>query len=163
MKWEVPFTCNCIIKGIMLQLIFTAFCKNRRNRSLIVKKAFHKTLSYRKYLINCDHSTFDNTSVHSAFCCGTARGHTTSKNKRASVSQVDKSNGLSYTIPLSNSSALVCTHTKHPQFSSSQHCCCTISPLPNICQKKTWLQNNFSCLNPAWLSIAHLWFWKKSL
>lgn len=51
MKWEVPFTCNCIIKGIMLQLIFTAFCKNRRNRSLIVKKHFIKLCHIENILL----------------------------------------------------------------------------------------------------------------
>lgn len=47
-----------------------------------------------------------NISVCSAFCCGTVQGHTTSKNNNASVSQADKSLGLSYTVSLK----LVCTH-----------------------------------------------------
>lgn len=55
---RAALTCKRTTAGLNLQLMDTVLCDNRGDRSHS-KKAFHKTLSYIKYLINCDHSTYD--------------------------------------------------------------------------------------------------------
>lgn len=137
-KWEVPLTCDYVTEELCLQLTDTVSCNNRRDGSLNSKKAFHKTLSYIKYLSNCDHSTGEE-SVTQVFALLSAVGQSgvtqPQKNNSASVFQADKSNGLNDTF---SSLRLICTCAR-TQNTHSFHLHDTVatlfSPLPKICQE----------------------------